>query len=65
MSAVTGIGIALLLIICVPRILNFYDISLSSYGPYLAFLVFIIILTFILPHDFIMTVNPPPTTVGN
>ena len=57
MSKITGIGIALLLVICVPKILSFYDISLSSYGPYLSFLIFIIILTFILPHDFNTTIN--------
>ena len=57
MAAITGIGIALLLLICVPKILSFYDISLSSYGPYLSFLIFIIILTFILPHDFNTTIN--------
>ena len=57
MAAITGIGIALLLLICIPKILSFYDITLSSYGPYLSFLIFIIILTFILPHDFNTTIN--------
>lgn len=57
MSAITGIGISILLIICVSKILNFYDISMSVYGPYLAFLVFLVLLTFILPHDFSTTVN--------
>ena len=61
MSKITGIGIALLLVICVPKILSFYDISLSAYGPYLAFLVFIVILAFILPHNFLVTVD----TVAN
>lgn len=61
MSKITGIGIALLLVICVPKILSFYDISLSSYGPYLAFLIFIVILAFILPHNFLVTVD----TVAN
>lgn len=57
MSAVTGIGLGLLLLICVSRILNFYGISLSIYGPYLAFVIFIVILSFILPHDSSLTVN--------
>jgi 4-amino-4-deoxy-L-arabinose transferase-like glycosyltransferase len=57
MSKITGIGIALLLVICVPKILRFYDISLSTYAPYLAFLIFIIILAFILPHNFLVTVD--------
>jgi hypothetical protein len=59
MSAVTGIGIALLLLITVPKILSFYNVSLSAYGPYLTFVVFIIILSFILPHDFLVTVTNP------
>jgi len=57
MSAITGIGLGLLLLICVSRILNFYDVSLSIYGPYLAFLIFIVILSFILPHDSSLSIN--------
>jgi hypothetical protein len=57
MSAITGIGLGLLLLICVSKILNFYDVSLSVYGPYLAFFIFIVILSFILPHDFNLTIN--------
>jgi hypothetical protein len=37
--------------------LSFYNVSLSAYGPYLTFVVFIIILSFILPHDFLVTVT--------
>ncbi len=59
MSAVTGIGIALILLITVPKILSFYNVSLSAYGPYLTFVVFIIILSFILPHDLMITVTSP------
>ena len=59
MSAITGIGIALLLLITVPKILSFYNVSLSAYGPYLTFVVFIIILSFILPHNFLVTVTSP------
>ena len=57
MSKITGIGIALLLVICVPKILSFYDISLSTYAPYLAFLIFIVILAFILTHNSLVTVD--------
>lgn len=60
MSAVTGIGIGILLMICISRILNFYGVSLSIYGPYLAFIIFIIILSFILPHDSSVSVISPP-----
>jgi hypothetical protein len=65
MSKITGIGIALLLVICVPKILSFYDISLSTYGPYLAFLIFIVILAFILPHNFLVTVDTVADSVKN
>ena len=66
MSAITGIGIGILLLICVSKILNFYDVSLSIYGPYLAFVIFIVILSFILPHDLSLTVSKltnAPTSV--
>ena len=65
MSAVTGIGIALLLLITVPKILSFYNVSLSAYGPYLTFVVFIIILSFILPHDFLVTVTNSSNILSN
>lgn len=66
MSAITGIGISILLIICVSKILSFYDISMSIYGPYLAFLVFLVLLTFILPHDFsTTTVNTTSNLIQN
>ena len=64
MSKITGIGIALLLFICVPKILSFYDITLSSYAPYLAFLIFIILLAFILPHNSMVTVDTVETSKG-
>ncbi len=65
MSKITGIGIALLLVICVPKILTFYDISMSTYAPYLAFLIFIIILAFILPHNFLVTVDTVANSVSS
>ena len=65
MSAVTGIGIALLLLITVPKILSFYNVSLSAYGPYLTFVVFIIIFSFILPHDFLVTVTNSSNILSN
>ena len=65
MSAITGIGIALLLLITVPKILSFYNVSLSAYGPYLTFVVFIIILSFILPHDFLVTVTNSTNILSN
>jgi hypothetical protein len=50
-SLITGIGLALLLLFCIPKILNFYDITIDMYGPYLAFIVFILITMFILPRN--------------
>lgn len=52
MALVTGIGISVLLLFCIPKILNFYDITLDVYGPYMAFIIFILISYFILPRDF-------------
>ena len=49
MALITGFGISLLLLFCIPKILNFYDITLDVYGPYLVFVIFIIISYFILP----------------
>jgi hypothetical protein len=51
-SLVTGIGISVLLLFVLPTILNFYSITIDKYGPYLTFLIFIIISSFILPHNF-------------
>jgi len=50
-SLITGIGLALLLLFCIPKILNFYDITIEMYGPYLAFIVFVLITMFILPRN--------------
>ena len=50
-SLITGIGLALLLLFCIPKILNFYDITIDMYGPYLGFVVFILITMFILPRN--------------
>ena len=50
-SLITGIGLALLLLFCIPKILNFYDITIDMYGPYLGFVVFILITLFILPRN--------------
>ena len=49
MALVTGFGISLLLLFCIPKILNFYGVSLDIYGPYLSFVIFIVISYFILP----------------
>ena len=50
MALITGFGISLLLLFCIPRILNFYDITLDIYAPYLGLVIFIVISYFILPR---------------
>lgn len=50
-SLITGIGLSLLLLFCIPKILNFYDVTIDMYGPYLAFIVFILVTLFILPRN--------------
>jgi glycopeptide antibiotics resistance protein len=59
-SPITGIGISLLLLFCIPKILNFYDVTLDTYGPYLGFIIFIIISSFILPKEVNSDLNPKP-----
>ena len=50
MALITGFGISLLLLFCIPKILNFYDITLDIYGPYLGLVIFIVISYFVLPR---------------
>jgi len=49
-SLITGIGLSLLLLFSIPKILNFYDITIDMYGPYLGFMIFILITIFVLPR---------------
>jgi hypothetical protein len=51
-SLITGMGISILALYCIPKILNFYGITIETYGPYLAFFIFIVISAFILPRNF-------------
>ena len=51
-SVITGMGISILALYCIPKILNFYGVTIDTYGPYLAFVIFIIISAFILPRNF-------------
>ena len=57
-SLITGIGLALLLLFCIPKILNFYDVTIDMYGPYLGFMVFILITIFILPRTVTTDLDP-------
>jgi hypothetical protein len=51
-SIITGMGISILALFCIPKILNFYGITIETYGPYLAFFIFIVLSSFILPRNF-------------
>ena len=43
MSAITVVGITLLLVYGLTKILDFYGIGINVYGSYLAFYIFIMI----------------------
>lgn len=51
-NTITILGIALIFFYCLIQILNFYGISLSSYGIYLVFFVFMLVSYVILPHQY-------------
>lgn len=51
-SAITGIGIIILLIYGISRILEFYGIGVDKYGSYLAFYLFLFISAYIIPTKY-------------
>ena len=51
-NIITILGITLVIFYSVIQILNFYGISISSYGIYLVFFVFMLISYVILPHQY-------------
>jgi hypothetical protein len=57
-SLITGIGLSLLLLFTIPKILNFYDITIDMYGPYLGFIIFILITMFVLPRTVTTDLDP-------
>ncbi len=48
-SIITWLGVSFLITFCVVQILNFYGIGVNVYGSYVAFYVFLLISTFVLP----------------
>ena len=50
-SIITLLGITILFVYCIIQILNFYGLSIGSYGVYLMFYVFMVISYIILPHQ--------------
>ena len=53
MSAITVVGITLLLVFTLMKILDFYDVGINVYGSYLAFYIFIMISALVLPREYI------------
>lgn len=51
-TAITGIGIIVLLIYGITRILEFYGIGVDKYGSYLAFYFFLFISAYIIPTKY-------------
>jgi len=50
-SIITWLGVSFLITFCVVQILNFYGIGINVYGSYIAFYVFLLISTFVLPTN--------------
>jgi hypothetical protein len=51
-NTITLLGISIIFMYCITQILNFYGISISTYGIYLVFFSFMILSTIILPHGY-------------
>lgn len=51
-SMVTTFGISILLIYGLTKIMEFYGMTVSSYGSYIAFYIFILISSYVLPRDY-------------
>ena len=49
---VTLIGVLAIFLYSLTKILNFFDIGESIYGPYILFLIIIIISSIVLPHQY-------------
>jgi hypothetical protein len=53
MSAITVVGITLLLVYGLTKTLDFYGIGINVYGSYLAFYIFILISELVLPREYV------------
>ena len=51
-SIITWLGVSFLITFCVVQILNFYGIGINVYGSYIAFYIFLLISTFVLPTSY-------------
>lgn len=52
-SAITIVGITLLIVYGLTKVLNFYGVGINVYGSYLAFYLFIMISAIVLPRDYV------------
>jgi hypothetical protein len=52
-AIITTLGMAILLVYGVTRILEFYGVGINVYGSYIAFYLFILISSFVLPRDYV------------
>jgi hypothetical protein len=53
MSAITVVGVTLLLVYGLTKILDFYGVGINIYGSYLAFYIFIMITALVLPREYV------------
>jgi hypothetical protein len=51
-TIITTLGISLLLVYGITRIFEFYGIGINIYGSYIAFYLFILITSFVLPRNY-------------
>ena len=51
-SIITTLGISIVLVYGLTRILEFYGIGINVYGSYIAFYLFILITSFVLPREY-------------
>jgi hypothetical protein len=49
-SLITSLGLTIILTYSIIKILEFYGVGVSNYGPYLSFYVFILLTSYVLPR---------------
>jgi hypothetical protein len=52
-AIITTLGMAILLVYGFTMILEFYGVGINVYGSYIAFYLFILISSFVLPRDYV------------
>jgi hypothetical protein len=52
-AIITTLGMSILLVYGFTRILEFYGVGINVYGSYIAFYLFILISSFVLPRDYV------------